>query len=83
MALFAESDGSRALVTLLGCGAGMSGGGLLEERLQLQLSREEAVHYMQSLIHESLGALFPQATGTTHPSSRHLPHRAGRAACAP
>ncbi len=38
----------------------MSGGGLLEERLQLQLSREEAVHYMQSLIHESLGALFPQ-----------------------
>ena len=32
----------------------------LEERFQLQLSREEAVQYMQQLIDESVAAVFPQ-----------------------
>jgi hypothetical protein len=30
--------------------------------LRLDLSREEAVQYMQGIIQESLGALFPQVT---------------------
>ena len=37
----------------------------LEERFQLQLSREEAVQYMQQLIDESVAAVFPQVTVST------------------
>ncbi len=44
----------------------------LEERFQLQLSREEAVQYMQQLIDESVAAVFPQVTVSTLVASRWL-----------
>jgi len=37
-----------------------------EERFQLRLSSEEAVEYMQDVIHESLSAVFPQLVDTVH-----------------
>jgi len=33
---------------------------------RLDLSREEAVQYMQGIIQESLGALFPQVVDVVH-----------------
>ena len=38
----------------------------LVERFQLHLSPQEAVAYLQDVIHESLGALFPQIVDTVH-----------------
>ncbi|EKX35812.1 phosphatidylinositol 3-kinase VPS34A [Guillardia theta CCMP2712] len=38
----------------------------LEERFQLHLTPQEAVTYLQEVIHESVGALFPQLVDTVH-----------------
>ena len=46
--------------------SGVSHGALIADRFQLDLSREEAVQYMQGKIHESLGALFPQVVDVAH-----------------
>lgn len=45
---------------------GLSNGSVIMERFQLHLSREEAVQYMQGIIQESLGALFPQVVDVVH-----------------
>eukprot|EP00802_Teleaulax_amphioxeia_P005890 Tamp_05894.p1 GENE.Tamp_05894~~Tamp_05894.p1 ORF type:complete len:820 (+),score=205.08 Tamp_05894:86-2545(+) len=45
---------------------GMSYGALICERFRLDLSREEAVQYMQGIIQESLGAIFPQVVDVVH-----------------
>lgn len=45
---------------------GVSNGALIQQRFRLDLSREEAVQYMQGIIQESLGALFPQVVDVVH-----------------
>ena len=49
-----------------GGGAGLTNGTIILERFRLDLSREEAVQYMQGIIQESLGALFPQVVDVVH-----------------
>jgi len=46
--------------------SGVSNGDVIAERFQMDLSREEAVQYMQGLIQESLGAIFPQVVDVMH-----------------
>lgn len=38
----------------------------LQERFRLDLSDEEAGHFFQQVINESVSALFPQVTETIH-----------------
>jgi len=38
----------------------------LQERFRLDLTDEEAVHYFQQVINDSVSALFPQVTETIH-----------------
>mmetsp|Transcript_16669 Transcript_16669/g.55517 ORF Transcript_16669/g.55517 Transcript_16669/m.55517 type:complete len:826 (-) Transcript_16669:38-2515(-) len=46
--------------------SGVSNGDVIAERFQMDLTREEAVQYMQGLIQESLGAIFPQVVDVMH-----------------
>nr|CAB3482561.1 unnamed protein product [Digitaria exilis] len=43
-----------------------SGGLKLQEKFRLDLDDEEAIHFFQDLINESVSALFPQMVETIH-----------------
>jgi len=46
--------------------SGVSNGQVIAQRFRMDLSREEAVQYMQTIIQESLGAIFPQVVDVVH-----------------
>nr|CAB3465340.1 unnamed protein product [Digitaria exilis] len=46
--------------------AGLKGIGQLQQKFRLDLDDEDAIHFFQDLINESVGALFPQMVETIH-----------------
>jgi phosphatidylinositol 3-kinase len=49
-----------------GFGTGKTGHKIMLERFKLHLTSEEAVDHLQDVIHQSLGAVFPQLVDTVH-----------------